>query len=378
MVNGGGETGPMVRLISIPDGEVPAETLAIYSQAGAGAYREFERAGEVARKADAESAGRLLCAWNAFALQTIAEDLLAGSGSLMAGQVLAFFGQVGSWMARARRAAAEPGYRVEEELDLPAELPLRRRAEPCTVTWLRALASAVRKIRVPAESAAADRGETDRLAYWLVRGSKAAERADQLLAAEPVQAVHPVIEEQLHRALAAYYRLGQLAMLPALPDGRLDRALGAGGPLDLADIDVWYFTDQEIGQSWRTDQRSRRSVSALWEADPDPGTTVRIQTEINVALRAGYLGPAMDLSGRRLGPYFRCPWPAVHEVRRRVVIGDVPLGPMQQFTYEVGADGRSFARRIKVGTFIPTDQVDYCEPRATEATVRAFPMRRHG
>jgi hypothetical protein len=407
----GGEAAPMTRLVSIMGGEVSAEVLEAYRRTGGVAYREFERAasrtGQAARDPNAAAApraraGQLLCAWNAFVLQILGESLfdtgypsdLGRTGLVsapVAGQVLAFLSQVEPWVARARRAAMEPGYRVQEELDLPAELPLWARAERCTAAWLRAMASAARKIRVHAEAAVAnaeaaagsggalDGGHTGRLAMWLVKASTAAERAERLLAAEPDRAVHEVIEEQVHRALAAYYRVGQLAAMPALPDGRLDRVLGAGGPLDLDAIDIWYLTDSRARDRWRTDPRARRSVAALWEADPEPGATVRIQAEIEVALRAGAISEATGLSGQRLGHYFRCPWPAVYEVRRRVVLGDVPLRPVQQFTYDVSAsEGGSFTRRIRVGTFIPADEADYGDLQPTSTTIKTFQIAQAG
>jgi hypothetical protein len=395
----------MTRLVPVSGGDVSAEMLETYRRAGEPAYREFERA--AAPRADAvtrraglsavsrRQAGQVLCAWNAYVLQTLGEALLAvgrtaaagGRGLVpppIAGPVLACFGQVGPWMDRARRAAAEPGYRVEEELDLPADLPLPERAEPWSSPGLRAMAVAARQIGTHAEVAvaevAADDGrDVSRLTGWLATASTAMEHAGRLLDAGPDQAVHRVIEDQLRRALETYYRLGQLAVMRALPDGRLDRILGAGGPLDLEEIDVWYLTDPRSRGRWRVDPRARRSVAALWEADPDPGATVRIQTEIDVALRAGYLGYATGPSDQQLGHYFRSPWPAVYEVRRRVVIGGVPLRPMQQFTFEVSAgepaEPGSFTRRIRAGTFIPADEADYCDPPVATATITALRTR---
>jgi hypothetical protein len=62
-------------------------------------------------------------------------------------------------------------------------------------------------------------------------------------------------------------------------------------------------------------------------------------------------------SGRRwgepLGHYFRCPWPAVYEVRRKVIIGGVPLRPIQHFTYDVRAEDGTFLREITIGPFAP-------------------------
>jgi hypothetical protein len=35
---------------------------------------------------------------------------------------------------------------------------------------------------------------------------------------------------------------------------------------------------------------------------------------------------------------------------------------VQQFTFDVSAEGGEFRRQILVGPFAPTDEVDYCDP----------------
>lgn len=49
-----------------------------------------------------------------------------------------------------------------------------------------------------------------------------------------------------------------------------------------------------------------------------------------------------------------------------VTLGGQPLRALEQFTYDVSAEevaeGGSFVRRILVGNFRPTDEIDYCIP----------------
>jgi hypothetical protein len=105
----------MTRLVSALRGEVSAENLEAYRRAGGVAYGELEKAEalrtELAvsrvlpRDVPAEAAGRLLCTWNSFVLQTLGEEMLDADYSadprpagfvppVTAEQVMAFFGQV--------------------------------------------------------------------------------------------------------------------------------------------------------------------------------------------------------------------------------------------------------------------------------------------
>jgi hypothetical protein len=297
-------------------------------------------------------------------------------------QVLAFFGQVEPWIARARQAAANPDYRVDAEIYLPVDLPPWVEAEPCPRAHLRAMVAACRAIRERAEAAVADferaagsgeRDDVSRLRQLLAEGSTAADYADGLLAANPDQALHEAIEERLHRALAAYYRLGQLAALPQLLDekgpGDLPAVLAyPGAPVDLTAIDKWCLTDPNRRETWRSDPRAREAIEKMWAADPDPGATLAIQAEIDAAVKEGAIAHLTLPSGETIGSYYCCPWSAIYVVRRPVSIAGTRLRPMQQFTYDVSAEGLAegepFVRRVLISTFRPTYKVDYCDPES--------------
>lgn len=293
-------------------------------------------------------------------------------------QVLAFFGQVEPWVARARQAAVSPQYHVDKELRLPVGLPPWVEVAPCPAAHLRAMVAACRAIRERAEvvmggfERAAGGAEHDlvRLRQLFAEGSTAADYADGLLATDPNQDLHEAIEERLHRALAASYRLGQLAALPSLLDekgpGDMPAALAyPGAPTDLAAIDQWCLTDPNRRDHWSADLRARDAIEKMWAADPDPGATLAIQAEIDAALLDGSVAHMTLPSGEPFGSYYCCPWSAIYIVRRPTTIAGTGLRPVQQFTYDVSveglADGEPFVRRLLLATFRPTDKVDYCD-----------------
>ncbi len=100
----------------------------------------------------------------------------------------------------------------------------------------------------------------------------------------------------------------------------------------------------------------------LWRYDPDPAATLGIQSQIDAAVATTV--------GQTASHYFCCPWSALYLVRRPVTIAGKPLRPMQQFTLDVSAEEMAergeFARRLVLGPFHPTSEVDYCDPTADD------------
>lgn len=302
----------------------------------------------------AAQAGQSLCAWNAFVLQTLAEQTPDRGPAMM------LLSEAEQWAARARWAADHPGYRVEEELGLPAELPLWPLDAAGPIVELEALASGVRMIRACAEILAQAGPSAGRVGQLLARARAAAESAEDLLGAGGSElALRKGIEARLHLALEACHLGGQLAAMPALPDHRPYQSVRPEQPLELEKIDLWYLTDPRARDLWRADPRARRAAGALWVADADPSATIRIQAEIDAAMAAGLIGYARDASGDPLGHHFRCPWPAVYEARDKVLIGGALLRPLQHFTYTVHFGDGPDVRQIKVGTFTPAAEIDY-------------------
>lgn len=393
--------GLWTRVAASLHGEVAADTAEAYRRAGQVVYGELARlealrSDLVARGEDLWSTrsavpAQLLCTWNAFVLQTLGEQLIDADYAadprtvgylpeVTAEQVARLLGQVESWISRARRAAVDPGYRLADELALPADLPEWVRIEPCPPAHLAAMAAAGRAVRQHAQLAVFDleksgvpddrSPEFGQLRQLAATADTAFEFAERMFQAAAPRQVHEAVEDALHRALEASYHLGQLAAMPALLGGyRAELRLSAAGttvagPAEPG-FDPWVLTDPTSRNQWRADPRAGRAVLAMWAADPDPRATLAIQAEIDAAVRAGDVAPATDARGRLLGNYFCCPWAPVYEVRRPRTIGGRRLRTMEQFTFDVSAEqlaeGGPFVRRILVSSFAPTNELDYCD-----------------
>ena len=145
--------------------EIPADSLESFRRAGAGVYGAYLQAEQQRQElaarhvhpwqAPAGTATQLLCTWNALVLQTLGEALLDADyradpstvgylPAVTAEQAWAFFAQVEPWLARARQAAVSPGYRIADDVELPAVLPPWVRVEPCPRPHLDAMLSAAR------------------------------------------------------------------------------------------------------------------------------------------------------------------------------------------------------------------------------------------
>jgi hypothetical protein len=76
----------------------------------------------------------------------------------------------------------------------------------------------------------------------------------------------------------------------------------------------------------------RRAIDLLWRYDPDPATTVGIQSQIDAA--------------------------------------DQQLPPRREFTFDVSAkemaEGGQFIRRLLLGPFHPTTKLDHCDPTGAD------------
>ena len=91
-----------------------------------------------------------------------------------------------------------------------------------------------------------------------------------------------------------------------------------------------------------------------------------IQQEINAARERGDIAYASDRQDSHLGHFFCCPWAPVYVVLRPVTLGRQRLKTMQQFVFDVTAEGvnlgERFKRRIKTGAFQPTSEFEYGDP----------------
>jgi hypothetical protein len=387
----------MTRLAAAMHGEVSATTVEAYRRAGATAYQDILDADQV--RADLAAAGtgqwgaspaqasQLLCAWTAFALQTLGEELIDADyradprtvGFLppaTAEQAAAFLGEVEHWSSRARRAARDPGYDVTAECELPTPLPNWVKAEPLPLTHLKAMMAATQAMRGHAEAALADLIRTDppsgkqdaaaRLRGMAVEADNVAAYGEALWSPDAGAKVHEQALSSLRRGIDAYFELGQLLAMPAL----LDRPQAAAAPVSGQPLprpgqprfDQWCLTDPYTRAYWQRDPAARRAIAMLWRSDPDPAATLAIQSQINAAVAAGLVSDE-TLRGHR--QYFSCPWSAIYMARQPVTIAGHDLWQLQEFAFEVSAGempkGRPFIRRLVTGPFHPSDDPEYHE-----------------
>lgn len=386
------------RLRARLSGEVAAGTLDAYRSAGAASYgllveaeqlrQELHAKGRDGFSADPATKAFLVCSWNAFALQTLGDEFVEADyradpktvgfvPPVTAEQAVAFYDDVEHWLVRAGQAKADPTYKLD--LHVPAELPAWAVAEPCPREHLMAMLAACRKLVEHAELTVADlrRGKTGehetvlaRLESELSAVKSSAEYAEQLHQDRTNRELHERIERSIKDALERAYLLGQLSAMPELLDasretlGLTPKSLPLPGE---PGFDAWCLTDPRTRPRWQRDPKALPAIEALWEYDPDPARTLAIHGEIEAALEAGAIDYATDARGRRLGNFNCCPWSAIYAVRQPVRIAGQRLRPMQQFTFDVSAEGvvegGQFKRELLLGNFQPTNEIDYCDPR---------------
>jgi hypothetical protein len=388
----------MTRLAAVMHGEVSADTVEAYRRAGGAAYQDMTDAEQLRASltesgaglwgASSAQASRLLCAWNAFALQTLGDELVEADyradprtkgflPSVTAEQAAAFLGEVEQWSSRARRAAGDATYDITAEVALPVPLPGWVKVEPCPRAHLDAMLAAARAMRGRAEAALADftrtgplqgkEGVAARLRGRVAEADSVVAYGEALWSPDASAVVHERVENSLRRGIAAYYELGQLLAMPVLAERPQVSAVPVAAlPLPLPGrpgFDQWCLTDPHSRARWQQDPAARRAIEMLWRYDPDPAATVAIQSQIDAAVAAGAVA---DQASRGHRHYNCCPWSSIYQVRQPVTIAGQQLRPMQEFTFDVSAEemgeGGEFTRQLLLGPFHPTTEIDYCDP----------------
>jgi hypothetical protein len=284
-------------------------------------------------------------------------------------QVLTFLGPVERWMSQARQAATVPAYRVEEHVHLPAEPPAWVDAESGPQNLLAAMVTAGWAIYSRGRAMLADhpyassfQGEyLNRLERILDRAADALDHAIRTRAEDCGTSESAPAGVHLRYAVRMLYMFGQFAAMPNLFQGRENARVVSLVTRVPAKIDPWCLTDPNQRDLWQALPAAGAEIQKLWTADSYLMATVRVQAQIDAALRNGVIVFPVDRTGQRLGSFYRCPWPAVYEVRAPVTIGGSRLLPMQHFTYDVLGEAHGermfFARRILVSVFTPADAI---------------------
>jgi hypothetical protein len=396
------------RMFARFQGEVPADALEAYRRAS---LPVFELMDQVEARRQACTADGLnpwtippatraefLCAWNAFVLQTLGNDLLEADYAdypatagfvprVTAEQVMAYYAQVEGWLDRAHQAHANPDY--EMDVDIPAELPPWSDVEPWPESHLRGLLQAMRAVGEHAAAAMGALPETapdgperqkqlNRMRQLYASAQSKARYAAELHGADPSPGVRERVKPYAREAVEMFYELGQLIADPTLVDGtvRAEKKLPPGKEPSKADprfalprqpgFDEWCLSDAAARTRLKNDRKARKALDQLWGMDPDPARTLAIQAEIVAAFQRGDVGHA-EAGGERIGYWFRCPWSPVYVANRALTLGGVRLKAQQQFVYEVSAagvnHGKGFVRRVLPGTYQHTEEVTYDESR---------------
>jgi hypothetical protein len=237
---------PWGRVYAWLQDEVPAATLEAYRRASLPVFEVMDVA--EARRQECAAAGldpwavppatraELLCAWNAYVLQTLGNEFLDADYDASpatvgyvppatAKQVLAFYEQVEEWLDRARQAHASPGYRLNVEA--PAELPGWSAAHPSTSGHFAGL---MRALRVVGEHTAAamaflpdeppegeeKQAQLNRIRQLYASAESKARYATDLLGAGATREVQQRLEPYARDAIELFYTVGQLAADPWL------------------------------------------------------------------------------------------------------------------------------------------------------------------
>jgi hypothetical protein len=400
------------RMFARMQGEVSAETLEAYRRASLPVFELMDRV-EARRLACATDGlnpwtippatrAEFLCAWNAFVLQTLGNDILEADYAeypttagfvppVTADQVMAYFSQVEGWLDRAHQAQANPDYQLD--VDVPAELPPWSEVEPSPESHLRGLLQAMRAVGEHAAAAMSILPETapdgpeqqkqlNRIRQLYASAQSKARYAAELHGADPPPTVRERVEPYAHEAIQMFYELGQLIADPSLVGGGAKAALppaekreerppegakkkgaqGRGKELVLPrqpGFDDWCLTDPTARDALKKDRKAVKAIRQMWGMDPDPARTLAIQAEIDAAFERG---DAIE-DDVRIGHWFRCPWGPVYVAQKPVTLGGVRLKSLQQFVFEVSAagvnHGSGFTRRILPDNFHRTPRLAY-------------------
>ncbi|GBF04657.1 hypothetical protein DAERI_020254 [Deinococcus aerius] len=395
--------GVWTRVRAFTRGERDAETLYAYRQAGTQVHPLLDAAER--RRFDLTLSGtspfavkrhvglELACAWNAFALQTLADKMLEADEAadpstvgfvppVTFDQVNAYYAEVGRWLGYASEAEHDPAFELPART-LPAKLPKWSPVEPCPRPHLDAMIAALDAMRLHAEAAMhnlekttpeADAPKLARLRGQFEGALSKANYASGMYRPGASLALHEQIEEHAKGAIEGLYRVGQLIGYPALltEGGRSASPRKGEAPLlhtalpGEPGFDRWAMTDPNSVAFLRKDPDAGRVIDEMWALDPDPAASVALWHEIRRAVETGGAVVAKNAQGRPLGFYFCTPYCAIYEARRPLVLGETPVRKGQRFTFERAAEGvrvgYPFKREIVVGNFQTGAAIDYCDP----------------
>jgi hypothetical protein len=247
------------RFVARLQGEVPAEELEAFRRASATVFELLDRMEH--RRLECSIDGldpwtvppatrtAFLCAWNAFVLQTVGDQLLEADyraeprtpgyvPPTTAKEVLRFYRPVEGWVNRACQAEANPDYRLDVDVPaalpalvqadpFPPALPALVQADPFPPAHLGGLLHAIRAVLGHAGMAMEflpatppqDREkqvQLNRIRQLHASAQTRARYAEDLCGTDPVPEVRERAAEHAEAAIAQLYLLGQLVADPTL------------------------------------------------------------------------------------------------------------------------------------------------------------------
>jgi hypothetical protein len=234
------------RIVAKLQGEVPATELEAFRRASASVLELLDQVER--RRLECTIDGvdpwavpgsmraAFLCAWNAFVLQTLGNELLDADyraeprtpqfvPPVTAEQVLRWYEPVEGWVNRAWQAQASPDYHLD--VAVPAPLPAWVEVDPLPPAHLDGLLYALRSVGHHADAAMAflpatpleDRPKQTRLnaIRQIYASAQARTRyAEDLAGHEPAPEVRERAGQHARGAIEQFYRLGQLIADPEL------------------------------------------------------------------------------------------------------------------------------------------------------------------
>ena len=334
-------------------GEVSTAAVAAFGSGSRDAYDLLE---QVPPEGPARAA-----AWCAFVYRTLGDELLSsGSAEGYASEASVAHAQVAyqlaaDWLARARDAAADPGYHLN--VSMPQPLPrLPHELDGQQLTAMRATLETLQaRLGADVAALAPDEPVRKRLEPSLEAVQSSLDTTAAARTGGPE--LLPTLAAAIHGGLDRAFSLGQLLAMPTLlASSRGDRpetpspataatvqVLRPGDP----GFDPWCLTDPIKRRSRSESPESEVQLEEFWRGDPEPEKTLTLQAAILAAVESGaadYLPPNTVGELEKIGN--RCPWPGVMYAKHLVVVGEMELHPGDCFVLAAGQENDEFRREL--------------------------------
>lgn len=318
-----------------------------------------------------------LCVWNAFALQTLGDQMLAAderleptSPGLVPPQthalILKFYQGSAEWLAAASQA--KQGRYPEGEL--PARLPAWEGATRYPRVFLDALLEATQALRLHVEACWGDfeqhplpKDKAHLLERLRQKRTRAQTKLDYTLRlfSPSGSSVHPTTVQHLRLAINGYFRLGQFLAMPGLLSGYQRPEVQDVGKVEIRERLLleepappppmpWRMIDPKARPRLEQDLVVRAALRDMWQADPDPQTTQVMFEQIQEALQRGFIAYALSPDGQPLGPHRSPPFAAVYVALMPLKLWGQRLQAGQLFSFETyrPSRGGTFRRALVI------------------------------